>query len=229
MATRKKAEPAQPVPAPHINKPWWKSVLVKVMAAIAAIAFLLTNIDSILSNARALPSEVQKTSDQFFNWYGDYAAWKGYWTNFPEGIVNLEEMNLSKDDFRLNIDESKDGYIIGTIETRGICEKVPYFDIFLIDGTISSSSKAEINIYDYLGGFRRDFARLRLKRDDYIMTAIPIADPDEMFPAEARIARASPDLIGSEDHEALCDAKKSEFILDSKKISEQAGFPPSRE
>lgn len=87
MATRKRAKPAQSIPLPPTEKPWWKSTWLKVTAGIAALAFLLTNMISILSSSRALPAEVQKSSDQFFNWYGDYAAWKGNWTNFPEGLI----------------------------------------------------------------------------------------------------------------------------------------------
>lgn len=222
MATRKKARSAQTAAPQPIDKPWWKSTWLKVTAGIAAFALLLTNINSILSNARALPSETRKTSDQFFEWYGDYEAWKGYWTNFPEGFLDMEEMNLSKEDFRLNVDESKDGSISGTIETRGICDKVPYFDQFLFDGSISSSGRAEIEIFDHVGGHRRNFARLKLKRDDYLLTVIPLDDPGGIFAKETKIARATPDLIGSDGHEALCGNKRLKFIREAvKKVQAQ--------
>jgi len=217
MATRKREELSQSISTPPTEKPWWKSTWLKVTAGIAAIALFLTNVISILSSSRALPAEVQKTSDQFFNWYGDYAAWKGYWTNFPEGFVDMEEMNLSKEDFRLNIEQTKGGSISGTIETRGICDKVPYFDQFLVDGSISSWSRAEIEIFDYVGGYRRNFARLKLKRDDYIIAVIPLEDPAGIFAEETRIARAPPDLIGSDGHEALCGDKRFKFVRDALK------------
>gem|GEM_PF-2517582 len=222
MATKKKAKPAQPIEAPPpsvpvADKPWWKSTWLKITAGVTAVAVLLTNINSILASSRALPGEFGKTADQFSEWYGEYPAWKGYWTNFPEGFVDMAEMNLSKEDFRLNIDETKDGSISGTIETRGVCGKVPYFDQFLVDGSISSWRSAEIEIFDYVGGYRRDFARLKLKRDDEIMTVIPLDDPGGIFAKEARIARAPPDLIGSDGHEALCGDKRFKFISEALK------------
>lgn len=215
MATKKRTRLDKPIPAPLIEKPWWKSTWLKVTAGVAALALLLTNVISILSSSRALPAEVQKTSDQFFNWYGDYAAWKGYWTNLPEGFVDMEEMNLSKEDFRLTIDETKGGFITGTIETRGVCDKVPYFDQFLVDGSISSSVKAEIEIFEFVGGYRRNFAKVKLKRNDYIMRVIPLDDPAGIFAKETRIARAPPDLIGSDGHEELCGDKRSKFVRDA--------------
>lgn len=184
-------------------------------AWIAALSVLLTNVNSILSNLRALPAEIQKTSDQFFNWYGDYNGWKGYWTNFPEGFNDMEAMNLSKEDFRLNIDQSKDGLISGTLETRGVCNKVPYLHLLLVDGSISSSSRAEVEIFDFVGGYRRNFARLELRRDDYIMTVIPLDDPGRAFAAETRIARAPPDLVGGDGLETLCGEKRAKFVRDA--------------
>ena len=217
MAIRKRTKQAQPIPAPPIEKPWWKNTWLKATAGIAALALLLTNVLSILSSSRALPAEVQKISQQFFNWYGDYASWKGYWTNFPEGFIDTEEMNLSKEDFRLNIDEVRDGFISGTIETRGVCDKVPYFDQLLVDGSILSSSRAEIEIFDYLDGHRRNFARLKLKRDDYIMTVIPLDDPSRVFAKETRITRDLPDFIGSDGHMTLCGDKGAKLVRDALK------------
>jgi len=220
MAPEELEESAQPIAASSIEKPWWRSTWLKVTAGIAAIAILLANVISILSSARALPTEVQKTSDQFFNWYGEYAAWEGYWTNFPEGIVDIEQMTLSKQDFRLNIEHTKGGFISGTVEAGSICEKIPYFDQLLVDGSISSASRAEIEIFDYVGGYRRNFARIQIKRDDYIMVITPLDDPIGIFVNETRIARAPDDLIGSEGHEALCGDKRFNFIRDVLKKTE---------
>jgi hypothetical protein len=217
MATRRKPQPAKAATPPPAETPWWKSTWLKITAGIAAVALVLTNINSILSNARTLPGEVRKTSDQFFEWYGEYEAWPGHWTNYPEGFVDMAEMNLSKEDFRLTINGSEDGEIGGTIETRGICDKVPYFDTFMFDGTISSSGRAEIEIFDFVGGYRRNFARLKLERDDYIMTVIRLDDPGRIFAKETRIARAPPDLVGTDGLEPLCADKRFKFVRDALK------------
>ena len=74
--------------------PLWKRPWPWLLGVVAGLALLLGNITSILTNARALPSEVRKTSDQFFGWYKDYDGWRGRWTNNPEGLVDAVELNL---------------------------------------------------------------------------------------------------------------------------------------
>lgn len=214
MAETKNEKSGQSIPASPIEKPWWKSVWLKVTAVLTAVALTLANATSILSNSRALPSEIQKTQDQFFNWYGDYAAWKGYWTNYPEGLVDMAEMNLSKEEFRLHIEESAGGVITGTIESRGICENTPVFEQLLMEGEISSSHRAEIDVFEFVGGYRRNFARLELYRDDYIIEVSPLDDPARIFSTKARIALAPLDLIGSDGHEALCGDKLATVASD---------------
>jgi hypothetical protein len=206
----------RPIPAPPNENPWWKNIWLKVTAVLTAFALMIANATSILSNARALPSEIQKTQDHFFNWYGDYAAWKGFWTNYPEGVVNMAEMKLSKEGFRLNIEESSEGSITGTIESRGICEDVPVFEQLLIEGEISSSHRAEIDVFEFIGGYRRNFARLELYRDGYIIEVSPLNDPAQIFPKESRIALAPLDLIRSDGHEALCGDKLAEVANEAR-------------
>jgi hypothetical protein len=217
MVTRKRSQSRKSAPEVPIEVPWWKSTWLKATAGIAALALVLGNVNSILSNARALPGEFRKTSDQFFDWYGEYKAWEGHWTNFPEVFVDMKEMNLSDEGFRLNIDGSDNGELGGTIETRGICDNIPYFDQLMFDGTISSSGRADIDVFDYVGGYRRNFAKLKLKRNDYIMTVVPLDDPGKIFSPETRIARAPPDLVGTDLLEPFCKDKRYKFIRDALK------------
>lgn len=217
MAPRKKAQ-KPPVSAPPSSTPptipFWKKTWVWFVGSVAALALLLANINSILANVRELPGEVRKTSDQFFDWYGDYPAWRGHWTNFPEGFVDIDQMNLSEDDFRIDIDETTQGQIVGSIETKGICDKTPIHERLLIDGTISSARTAKISVFEFVGGYRRDFASLNLRRDGIIMTVTPDEDPGAIFAKEARIANSPDGLVGIEDREPLCAGKEANFIMD---------------
>lgn len=219
MAPRKKAKPAQvsappsptPSPAPI---PIWKRPWVWFSGFVTALALALASVISILSDARALPGEWQKTSDQFFEWYGEYAAWKGHWTSNPEGYVDAAEMSLSNEDFRINIDETDGGRIAGTIETKGICDKTGIFEELLFDGSISSSGRAKIEAFEVIDGYRRVFARLTLRRDGIVMTVIPEADPSGLFSKETRIALDPNEFGGAEDKEPICRGKRAKFFLD---------------
>ncbi|WP_345238696.1 hypothetical protein [Sphingomonas lutea] len=177
------------------------------------MAAVLTSVVLILQNTRALPGEFRKTSEQFFQWYGDYDAWKGHWTNATEGLVDVAELNLSKDRFRLNIDASAGGAIAGSLATKGICERLPFFEELLVEGTISSASRAEITAFDFVGGKRTAFASATLRRDGDVMTVSATNDPAGVFPKEARIALdPDDDLNLAGEQEPLCADKKERFI-----------------
>jgi hypothetical protein len=193
---------------------------------VAALALLLSNVNSILSNARRLPGEAQKTWNQFNEWYGDYDSWKGHWTNNPEGFVDEAALKLSSEDFRINIDETQGGRILGTIETKGICEKTPVFEELLIDGSISSAREATIEAFDFIGGYRRNFAKLILRRDSYVMIVIPVDDPAGLFPKESRIAHYPDELklgdVGDVDQGPICEGKQARFFTDlAKEVQKQ--------
>lgn len=226
MAPRKKTKLTQvaapsPTPSPP-SVPIWKQRWLWVVGSVGALALLLTNINSILQNARALPGEVRKTSDQFYEWYGEYEAWRGHWTSNPEGLVDAAELNLSNEDFRLNIDETRGGSIVGWIETRGICDKVPVFQELLVDGSIASASRANVQVFGFIGGHRRPFASLALRRDGNVMTVIPEDDSSGIFAKETRIALDPDEMEVSESLGPLCAGKGAKFFTDLAKEVQQA-------
>jgi hypothetical protein len=200
--------PDQPLPETSL----WKKSWLWCAGTIAGSALLLTNISTILSAVRELPSEVGKTSDQFWGWYGDYEGWKGYWSNHPEGSVDMAQMNLSSQSFRITIDETEGGTIAGTLETQGICETVPYFDMLLLDGTISSSGRAQVEAFEFVGGYRSVFARLNLTRTGHVITVTAAEDPLGAFQGQARIALHADDLMGAGAQEPICGGKTHDLI-----------------
>jgi hypothetical protein len=149
----------------------WRRPWVWIASAVGAVALFLTNVTSILADARGLPKEFRETSDQFFGWYGSYENWKGRWTYFPEGDIEMASMKLTEEPFQLVIDVTDQGEITGSIETRGICKNVPYFDSLMLSGSIKSGSRATIVLFDYVNGYRSNFAKLSLERDGGLMMA----------------------------------------------------------
>jgi hypothetical protein len=190
-----------------LKKPW-----VVTVGFIAALALLLTNINSILANVRALPGEIKETSEQFYEWYGDYQLWKGHWTNFPEGRVDMAELRLSKEDFHLSIDDVTSGVLVGSIETKKICAKLPFLEQLLFDGKISSSRRANISVFDYIGGYRKVFATLNLRREAGVMIITPDDDPMGLFSTGTRIALDPNKSKGEFDQQQIC-ARKSETLI----------------
>lgn len=183
-----------------------------IVTGVGAVALLLSQLTSIVTDARRFPAEVTKTTDQLFEWYGAYDEWKGRWTYFPEGNVGMADMKLTTEPFHLMIDTSAGGDIGGSIETKGICERAPYFDTLLIEGKIGSASKAEVDVFDYVGGHKQLFAKIALRRTAGEMVVQPVEDPLGMFQKETRIALAPTDLTDTYDFEHICPEKRWKII-----------------
>ncbi len=220
---RQERQAAQPATKPA----FWKRPWIWLAGALTALALLLSNLTSILSNARELPEEWGKTSGQFWDWYGEYDAWKGEWTTSPEGIVDGGDLQLSKIGFRLQIDETGGGSIVGSIETPGICQKIPYFEMLMVEGTIDNASRAEAKLWDIVGGHRREFARVLLERNDDVMIVKPLADPAGVIPASTRIARDPGNAFGEQEAGGLCPDKRMKFVEDALKGANAANGSPS--
>jgi hypothetical protein len=154
---------------------------------VGALALLLTQINSILTNARQLPGEWGKTVDQFSSWYHEDAAWNGRWTNNPEGYVDLADMNLSSDDVEIRL-FVEHGEIDGTIATKAICDRVPFVDFVLLRGDVSGGKTANVIAWDIFGGHATDIAKLKLVRDGITMNITFEEGANQLFPATAKIA-----------------------------------------
>lgn len=169
------------------DKPWWKGTWLKLSAGAAALALLLTNINSILSNARQLPGEWGKTANQFSSWYHEDAEWNGRWTNHPEGYVDEADMNLSNDDVEIRL-SVENGEIDGTKATKGICDRVPFVDFVLLSGDISGGKTAHVVAWDIFGGHATDIAKLKLVRNRTSMKVTFEEGTNQLFPPESKIA-----------------------------------------
>lgn len=177
---------------------------------------MLVYAPTIITNLENLPADVSRLATKYLSWYHDDAAWTGFWSEYPEGYVDLEKMNLS--DVKLGIDiTSTSGEIDGMIGTKEICNLPSLAGFLLIDGKVSGN-KAVITAFDYIGGKRQDFTKLTLRRDGIIMAVEPIDGIKNFFPREAKIGRhpdnypaitASLDSDTADDYfRKLCEEKQ---------------------
>jgi hypothetical protein len=165
-----------------ITKHWFV-----ISSIVGAFFMLILNAPTLITNLENLPRDVSRVTDKFLGWYYDDEAWTGFWSEFPEGYVNLEEMNLGS--VKLGIDIiATSGVIGGMIGTKAICNTLPFVEFLHIEGKVSGN-EAVITAFDYIGGKRQEFTRLTLRRDGIIMTVKPVDGIVDLFPQGAKIGR----------------------------------------
>lgn len=191
------------------GKRWW----VLLATGIGALAVLLTSINTILAQSRELPGEWGKSAEQFSSWYYEYDSWPGHWTWNPEGWVDMEEANLTDEEFRLDIIVNNKGEITGTIETRKICDKVAFFEYLLVEGELTGSDTAYLAVWDMVGGYKRVFAFFDVEREGDILFLTPVLDPMNLFDPTTKIGRDPNELLGDDyPYEPFCSGKSAEFV-----------------
>ena len=116
---------------PAAKTPWYKRVWVVVSATSVVVSAILIKGPALLQNGRVLPTEIHQTVSQFLSWTKDDASWTGHWSSFPEGVVDMADMQLSDVDMQITI-WAKEGNIDGTIVTKSICESIPLFNYVLL-------------------------------------------------------------------------------------------------
>jgi hypothetical protein len=166
----------------------------------------LMNGPILLKNARELPASFEKTKAQFQSWVYEDAEWTGIWTSFPEGLIDMEALHLSDVDLEITI-WAKQGHIDGVIATTAICRQFPMWDYVLLRGDVSGND-ADVVAYDFILGYARDFARLRLTREGNVITVTPLDGRKDWFPDVARLGRSplapteepDPDMSYCEEH-----------------------------
>lgn len=180
---RKRARKA-PIP-PIPPEPWYKKLWV-VLSIVGFVFFtLIVNAPALLANLENLPGDTTRVKKKFLGWYYEDEAWTGLWSAYPEGYVNLVEMELSEVDLTIDL-IVENGEINGIIASKKMCAAAPFSPFLLVDGDVNGNT-AIINIFDYVGGRRTDFVKAKLKRDGVVMTVQPVSGLVEWLPAEARL------------------------------------------
>lgn len=179
------------------------------------------NINSVLTNVRAFPSEVRKTTNQFSSWYYDDAGWTGYWTSSPVGYVDQADMNLSQEPVGVYL-KVENGSIDGMISNQKICDSIPFFDFVLLKGQIDTfGSSATVTAWDTIEGHDQNFAKLKLKIDNGIMTVEPVQGVTRLFPA----ARIAPDPSNTNWPSEYCEGKTAATVKMLQQIMERRKKP----
>lgn len=166
----------------------------------------LSQAPTLLQNARIIPEEFKITISQFRSWVKEDNEWTGHWSSFPEGFVDLADMQLTETDLEITI-WATEGYIDGTIATKKVCETLPIVDYFLLRGEVSGD-KANVVAWDIIKGHKTDFAELILERKNGVITVTPKSGHTDLFPAIARIGQHP--LEPGEDPKPTSDYCKEE-------------------
>lgn len=189
MARRKKfvlAAPPAPAPVPP-KSPWYKRTWVIVVAVGSVVYTLGMNGQTLLQNIRKLPTEVETTYDQYVSWLKEDAEWAGDWSTFPEGVVDMADMRLSEGiDLKISL-KAKNGELGGMIAAGKVCSNVP-FDFLMLRGSVFGTA-ANVEVRDIIGGHQRVFERLKLVRDENVITVHPLEGALSWFPQGARIGK----------------------------------------
>ena len=101
--------------------------------------------------------------------------WTGMYSTFPEGVVNMEELELSQEsDVIISLDYSSEEHSIqGSIYSDTFCERglfkhLPIYGQVFIEGIpqILSPNRLEVNAYDFVDGRYIPLDEIRIERDN---------------------------------------------------------------
>lgn len=189
-------------------------------AAVAAIAWILTNGVDSLSNLRKLPSEVQSTYHLFQSWYYDDALWTGTWSSRVEAYV--DDLGQSNTPLKLVL-VTEQGIVNGEMLNKAVCEISPLLLPVLIEGRIRGGA-VDAHAFVYRAGQRQYLYRFKAIRDSnqpLVVTLTPTEDPSGLLPPAARLA-ISPHNEGinamylekdaKEHHDLLCPESPSQYM-----------------
>jgi hypothetical protein len=194
------------------KKPWYKKVWTLGVAAVGVIAAIGLKGPEVVDGLRKLPATISSAYEQFSTWKSDDAEWVGVWSNNTEGYVDSEDMRISATEMRFEI-ESTRGVLTGVVASRKICKSLPIFNFVLIDGKTSFSS-ADVDVFDFVGGRRQLFAKLKLQRDGPVLIVKAVDDPAGWFGERVRLARSAvhDQATHEKTRDTFCSAEKAEWM-----------------
>lgn len=165
-------------PAP---RRWWRfglsegslnksKLLVGLLVAIVALASGFLTLLKIYASDEAT---FKMYADRAVAWHYKTNLWNGYFSNWFEGIVNMEDLNLSESSMTLALQASGNS-IDGGMSEKRLCGIFPPQDFKLVRGTISHfGNSAEIQIYEFVGGRTKVFAEFTLHHDGLVLEVTP--------------------------------------------------------
>jgi len=180
---RKKLKKPSSIRVATGKKKGWRSLglsegsLTKTKLFIGVLATLVALATGVLTMLKVYASDedaFKRYADRLVAWHYKTELWNGYFSNFVEEIVNLEEMNLSKDSSMTLTLSSSGNLIDGGMSEKRLCGIFPPQDFKLVSGTISHfGNSAEIQIFEIVQGHTKVYAEFKLHHDGLILEVTP--------------------------------------------------------
>ena len=151
--TKNRLQPALKPPSAPAPPHWYKRAWVWAAAGLGFIGWLLVNGPTAIDNSQILPSKVGSTYNKFVDWTRTDGTWTARWSN--EGDITAPVPFAYVD---LDIHLYGEG-VSGTITSTEFPKNFP-LEFMLIEGQREHRNKISFKVYDYVGGVRKDFARM---------------------------------------------------------------------
>ena len=152
--------------------PIWIKVIGSIIGIIGIIWGIIVSIPTLPGILNDFFDEYPGLRERWLNaeqWTGMYSS------TFPEGVVNMEELELSREsDVIISLNYSAEEHSIhgsiysGTFCERGLFKRLPIYGQVLIEGMpqILSSNRLEVNAYDFVDGRYIPLDEIRIERDN---------------------------------------------------------------
>lgn len=156
------------------------------LVAIGSLfAWFLLEYPVAVKNLRELPAHVRPAVNELLGWHYEDKVWKGVWSSFPEGVVNIRDLKLSDTDVHLDV-QAEYGRLSGTIVSRKVCAAFPFLQFLMLEGEVHGKT-AHVVVFDHIHGKRVDLVRLHFKLDASVLTVSSVEDSRYLFPSEVRL------------------------------------------
>ena len=164
------------------KKKGWRSLLsegslTKTKLFIGVLVTLVALATGVLTMLKVYASDEEafkRYADRLVAWHYKTELWNGYFSNFGEEIVNLEEMNLSRDSSMTRTLASSGNLIDGGMSEKRLCGIFPPQDFKLVSGSISHfGNSAEIQIFEIVQGHTKVYAEFKLHYDGLVLEVTP--------------------------------------------------------
>lgn len=178
-------------PVERRKTPWYRKSWVVISASVAVVSSLVGIVlksNDAVTQLELLPSKVAHAKEQFLTWYHDDGEWAGVWSGSPEGVVDAKDMHLSEDSDLFMELTANQGQLGGMVGTKKLCPLSPLVGYALLEGKVSGNTGTVV-VFDIVGGARRNYAQLTLRREDGVITVTPSEGHPELFSGPARLGR----------------------------------------
>lgn len=185
-----------PTKLPQSTKFQPKKVWYGVTLVVGVMTAITLNFPKILESLRVIPVEYQKTKSDFMIWKNNDSQWEGKYVPNPEGYLDLLETSNVKSEVVIWANK---GEISGTIATPFICKEYSFIKYAQLKGKVNflNSNKADMEVWDYIGGKRTLLGKLKFIKKDEIIINIKTMDENPLFFKEVNLGK-DPNIHGDD-------------------------------